>query len=67
MRADEGRVARYRAALSRDEAAGSLAAGLVDEFFDGSASQLVLSLLGSKRMKKADLARLRQLLDEEVS
>ena len=57
-------VARYRATCTRDEAAGRLANSFVDEFFGGSASQLVSSLLGSRRIKKDELARLRKLLGE---
>ena len=54
---------RYVATRSRDEAARGLAEEFVDSFFDGSASELVMSLLGSKKLKPAEIARLRDLLD----
>lgn len=60
-----GRTAQYLATLDRSAAAGRLAAGFVDEFFAGSATALVSSLLGSRRLRKSELARLRKLLDEE--
>lgn len=65
QRGDSDPVVRYQAVVGREAASGSLAAGFVDEFFEGSASRLVMSLLGSGRIKKAELARLRRLLDEE--
>src|SRR5262245_49465304 len=37
-------VFRYRPTVSRDQAAGSVAAEFVDAFFSGSASELVMSL-----------------------
>ena len=54
---------RYVATRSRDEAARGLAEEFVNSFFDGSASELVMSLLGSKKLKPAEIARLRDLLD----
>jgi len=52
----------YLAALSREETAASLASGFVNDFFAGSASNLVMSLLGSKRLKAGEIGRLRDLL-----
>jgi hypothetical protein len=40
-----------------------LAREFVDEYFGGSPSQLMLSLLGGKSLKPEDLRRLRRLLD----
>ena len=60
----KGRGARYRPVLGRQEASQRLAAEFTEAFFDGSASQLVMSLLGSKRIKPEELRRLRQLLEE---
>ena len=57
---------RYIATQSREFAAGSLVNEFVDSFFGGSASELVMSLLGSKKIKPAEIARLRKLLDERV-
>ena len=54
---------RYVAALDRDTTSRLLASEFVDEFFGGSASHLVMSLLGPKRLRPADVQRLRRLLD----
>ena len=54
---------RYLVALDRDTTSRLLASEFVDEFFGGSASQLVMSLLGPKRLRPADVQRLRRLLD----
>lgn len=58
---------RYAATTGRVETARSLAEDFVDEFFAGSASELVMSLFGSKRLTQDDLARLQALLDEQLS
>lgn len=55
---------RYRPAMDRAETEQFLAVGFVDEFFAGSASNFLLSLLGSNRPSKAELRRLRELLEE---
>ena len=54
---------RYTAAVGRQKAARLLAGDFLDDFFDGSASQLVASLLGSRRLKAAEVERLRAILD----
>lgn len=54
---------RYSATLDREATSQMLASEVVDGFFGGSASELVMSLLGSKRLKAADVERLRQVLD----
>jgi BlaI family transcriptional regulator, penicillinase repressor len=56
-------VFRYRPTVSRDEAAGNEAVEFVDAFFSGSASELVMSLLGSKKISAAEVAELRAVLD----
>lgn len=58
---------RYVATLSREEASCSMAEAFIDSFFGGSASELVMSLLGSKKFKPAEIARLRALLDSQSS
>ena len=60
----EGRSYRYRAARGREEASRQLASEFTDAFFGGSASRLVMSLLGSKRIQPEELRRLRQILKE---
>jgi len=58
---------RYVATRSRDQAVRGLAEEFVDSFFGGSASELVMSLLGSKKLKSADITRLRDVLDAQSS
>ncbi len=57
-------VYRYRATLDREETTRALASEFVDDFFGGKASDLVLSLLGNKKIKKDEVERLRKLIDK---
>ena len=63
VRRDREKPCHYLAALSREETAVFLTGGFVDDFFAGSASNLVMSLLGSKRLKPGEIERLRQILE----
>jgi predicted transcriptional regulator len=60
-------VARYVAAVDRDQTARQLAGGFVDDFFDGSLADLVMSVLGSGKIKPDEVKKLRQLLDEHAA
>jgi BlaI family transcriptional regulator, penicillinase repressor len=64
VRRDREKPCHYLAALGREETAVFLAGGFVDSFFAGSASNLVMSLLGSKRFKPGEIERLRHVLEE---
>lgn len=55
-------VYRYVASVDRSTTTATVAEKFVDEFFGGSATELVMSLLGSKRLSKAELEELQQLL-----
>jgi len=57
-------VYRYEATVDRDAATADVAEKFVDDFFGGSAGELVMSLLGSNRLSKPEVAQLRQLLDQ---
>ena len=57
---------RYIATTDRLETTRTLAEGFLDEFFAGSASDLVMSLFGSKRLTRRDLVRMRELLDAQL-
>ena len=57
------RPSRYLAALDRQSTVASLAGSLVDDFFEGSARDLVLSLLGSERLRSEEVQSLRRYLD----
>jgi predicted transcriptional regulator len=57
-------VFRYAAVVERQSVERQLAADFVQEFFDGSAAHLVLSLLGSRQIASSDIDQLKRLLDE---
>ena len=44
-----------------------MAADFVDTYFDGSAAELVMSLLGSRRVPPEEIQRLKALIDSEES
>lgn len=58
---------RYVASQPRQKVASGLAIDFVNAFFGGSASELVMSLLGSKKVSNAEISRLKALLDERLS
>jgi BlaI family transcriptional regulator, penicillinase repressor len=60
-------VFRYTPAVRRQAVEERLAADFVDEFFEGSATNLVMSLLGGQRISKSDVERLKRLMDEGES
>jgi predicted transcriptional regulator len=57
---------RFTAAVAREEASRQLVTDFVADFFQGSAVELVSTLLGSDALAltKKDIGRLRKLLDE---
>ena len=58
---------RYKAAFRREKTGALLAKGFVDDFFGGSATNLVTSLLGSKRLTGDEIMKLRGLLAAAAS
>jgi predicted transcriptional regulator len=58
---------RYVATTTREQTARGLAEDFVDEFFAGSASELVMSLFGSTRLTREELARLRELVEARLA
>jgi BlaI family penicillinase repressor len=62
-RSKDETVFRYRATVDRATAEGQLTNDFVQEFFGGSAMNMLMSLLGSKPVKKTDIRKLQQLLD----
>lgn len=54
---------RYQVTRSREAASSELTSDFVDSFFAGSASELLMSLLGTKKLKPAEISRLRELLN----
>lgn len=55
---------RYSATADRVRTRAHLAGQFVESFFEGSASNLVMSLLGANGLDEEDIERLRQILDE---
>jgi predicted transcriptional regulator len=58
---------RYQPTVEREAAAAHVAAEFVDAFFSGSASNLVMSLLGSQDISQDELEELRAMLDKRRS
>ena len=54
----------YAAAKSSEETQGNLVGDLITRAFDGSAAQLVLRALSSRRTSSDELAEIRRLLDD---
>ena len=54
---------RYEATRSREQATSGLATEFVDSFFGGSASDLVMSLLATKKLTTDEIAKLQSLLE----
>jgi BlaI family penicillinase repressor len=59
------RAYRYRAALTREKAAGNTLRDVVDRLFGGSAEALVMSLVEAKQLTPATLRRLQRLAEED--
>ena len=58
-----GGPVRYVATRGENEATEQITAEFVEEFFSGSATKLMMNLLGSHELESADIDRLRQALD----
>ena len=54
----------YRARLSQEEARRRLVGDLLDRLFQGSAKQLVMQALSSKKATREELGEIRRMLDE---
>ncbi len=63
-RVPDSKPYRYVSTQGRRETDSLLASQFVDHFFDGSASHLVMSLLGTKGIDPARIEQLRSLLDD---
>lgn len=62
----QGRAFLYEPLVSRPQAARLAAADLVHRMFDGSAENLVLSLVETRQLTPETLARLRKMLEEQL-
>ena len=65
VRRDESkRTHVYRAQLAEESTQRQLVRDLLDRAFAGSAEKLVMQALSTKKVSPADLAKIRQMLDE---
>lgn len=65
LRDESERAHVYRPKRSQEQTRGQLVRDLVNRAFDGSASQLMMSLLGNGKVASPEeLASIRQMLDE---
>jgi len=67
IRREDEDALRYVATCTREEAAQNLVEEFVDSYFGGSANAMVMSLLGTGKVKPSDIPRLRALLDESLA
>jgi BlaI family penicillinase repressor len=61
---DDNATNRFVAAVTKKKTDELLAESMVNDYFDGSASNLVMSLLGGKTLKGEEIQRLRRILNE---
>jgi len=59
-----GKAYEYRAVLSRERALREAASDLLDRMFGGSVDALLMSLVKSRQIDAAKLAKLKRLIDE---
>jgi BlaI family penicillinase repressor len=64
VRDEEQRAHVYRAKMRQEQTQRQLLGDLLDRLFNGSPSQLVMQALSSKRTSPAELARIREMLDQ---
>ena len=62
-RTEEGRLHRYRAAVSESDTQRRMVAVLIERAFGGSTAGLVMQALSSKPASPEELDRIRQLID----
>jgi predicted transcriptional regulator len=65
-RIEEGRAHRYHALVEREAAGRSAVKRLVDGLFGGSPELLLTHLVNDKKLKRADIQRLRKALDDRL-
>ena len=63
VRKGTGRKLRFVAGCTREQAMGRLSAEFVDEFFEGSAANLILTLVDSRGISSAEAQALRKIID----
>jgi len=63
---EEGRAFRYRPLVGRDEAGRSAFSRIADTVFGGSAEALLSHFIRERRLTPAELARVRDVLNEQI-
>jgi predicted transcriptional regulator len=64
--AEEGRAFRYRPLIDREEAGRSAISRIADTVFGGSAEAVLLHFIRDRRLTRAELERLRRILDDSI-
>ena len=64
VRDERERTHVYRVAFAQEQTQRQLLTDLLDRAFDGSASQLILQALASKRTSPDDMEEIRKMLDQ---
>ena len=62
-RDDSSRTHVYEAAITREQTQGQMLRRMIDNVFNGSASQLVMQALGNHKASAKELEQIRQYLD----
>ena len=63
---EEGRAHRYVPTVEREAAAGSAVGKMLKKLFSGSPEMMLTHLVSDRKLKPADLKRMRKLIDEQL-
>lgn len=66
VRQGEGRAHVYQPKVTREQATSSMVGELVERLFDGDVQPLLLNLVGREELSRAELEKLRGLIDERL-
>jgi predicted transcriptional regulator len=63
---EEGRTHRFHALVAREQAGSSALGRLIDKMFAGSAEALLTHFVRDRRLTRAELERVRDVLDAQI-
>jgi predicted transcriptional regulator len=66
VRAGDGRAHLYQPRVSREQVTTSMVGELVERLFDGDVEPLLLNLVEREELSRAELEKLRRLIDERL-
>jgi BlaI family penicillinase repressor len=66
VRPGEGRALVYQPRVTREQVTTSMVGELVERLFDGDVEPLLLNLVGREELSRAELTKLRRLIDERL-